>query len=71
MLKKIAGVTLAASLLSGCQPAPPNPTAQAIAAQCQAGDQAACANYVNLQQVRSNGTTLGNLGLPQIGSALF
>lgn len=69
MLKRIAGAALAAGLLSGCAPPPPDPTAEAIAAQCQSGDQAACANYVNLQQVRSGSGSLG--GLSQIGSVLF
>lgn len=69
MMKRIAGAALMAFSLAGCESPPPDPTIEAIAAQCRSGDQEACANYVGLQQ--ANASRSPAIGLPQIGAALF
>lgn len=53
MLKRVVLAALAAVSLAGCQAPAPDPAFAAMSAQCQAGNQAACANYAAMQQAHA------------------
>ncbi len=52
MFKRVACAVLAAGFLSGCEEMPPDPAVVAMSQQCQAGNQAACANYAQMRQAQ-------------------